>query len=70
MTEPQDTAPKDDDERSLETTDADFSEQHAEIAPGEDDWTRRAALASDPEVSEADAVEQLREVELDEDEYR
>ncbi|WP_408648524.1 hypothetical protein [Streptomonospora mangrovi] len=69
MTEPQDTAPKDDDERSLETTDADFSEQRAEVAPGEEDWARGAALA-DPEVSEADAVEQLREVELDEDEYR
>ncbi|GAA4915125.1 hypothetical protein [Streptomonospora salina] len=62
--------PQDDAERPIETGDADFSEQNAEVSSEEADWTRRGRLDAEDEVSEADAVEQLREVEIDEDEYR
>ncbi|MUL39846.1 hypothetical protein FZ103_01400 [Streptomonospora sp. PA3] len=66
MSEPQD----DEIDRPIESGDADFSEQRAELSSQEDDWTRRGRLDAEDEVSEADAVEQLREIELDEDEYR
>ena len=60
-----------DDDRSLEAGDADLDEQRSEAAAEEEDWTRRGRLAAEDEVSEADAVEQLREVDIDdEEEYR
>lgn len=61
------------DERSLETTEADFSEQHAETASEEDeneDWLRRTGFPAEREASVADTMEQLQEVEYDEDDYR
>ncbi|QBI52609.1 hypothetical protein [Streptomonospora litoralis] len=64
------TQPQGDDDRSLESGDADLDEQRSEVAAEEGDWTGRGRLRAEDEVSEADAVEQLREVELDEDEYR
>ncbi|MDA8369603.1 MAG: hypothetical protein M0026_07000 [Nocardiopsaceae bacterium] len=57
-------------ERSLESTEADYAEQHSEVTGTGGDWMRRMRLDVDDEVSEADAVEQLQEVELDEEEYR
>ncbi|KII00577.1 hypothetical protein LP52_00195 [Streptomonospora alba] len=66
MSQPQDDGA----DRPIESGDADYSEQRAEVASEEGDWTRRGRLAAEDEVSEADAVEQLREIELDEDEYR
>ncbi|GAA4958754.1 hypothetical protein GCM10023224_50960 [Streptomonospora halophila] len=66
MAQPQD----DDTDRPVETGEADFDEQRAELAPEGADWTRRGRLDAEDEVSEADAVEQLREIDLDEDEYR
>ncbi|WP_228984286.1 hypothetical protein [Streptomyces sp. DH12] len=50
-----------------ETPEADAAEQHTELVPQTDDPLSRI----DPEVAnEADAVEQARVVELDEDDYR
>ncbi|KUH40129.1 MULTISPECIES: hypothetical protein [Streptomyces] len=50
-----------------ETPEADAAEQHTELVPQADDPLTRI----DPEVAnEADAVEQARVVELDEDDYR
>ncbi|MDT0302291.1 hypothetical protein [Streptomonospora wellingtoniae] len=66
MAQPQD----DDTERPVESGDADVDEQRAELAPEGGDWTRRGRLDAESEVSEGDAVEQLREIDLDEDEYR
>ncbi|MFD0773854.1 hypothetical protein ACFQZ2_07940 [Streptomonospora algeriensis] len=66
MSQPQ----EDEADRPIESGDADYSEQRTEVAFEEGDWTRRGRLNAEDEVSEADAVEQLREIELDEDEYR
>lgn len=52
-----------------EFPEADAAEQQAALTQ-EDDWLSRAELGADRTVSEGDAVEQLREIELDEDEYR
>ena len=50
----------------LEATDADVTEQAAEVGPGEHRAARDVPLESDP----ADAAEQASVVELDEDERR
>lgn len=48
---------------------ADALEQDASL-DAEEDWAQPGALDIDRDVSEADAVEQLREVELDDEDYR
>lgn len=56
-------------EQPLESSEADHAEQEADLVETPD-WKRGALLDASREVSEADAVEQLQEVEIDEDEYR
>ncbi|MFP8883645.1 MULTISPECIES: hypothetical protein [Streptomyces] len=51
----------------VEAPEADAAEQHAEVLPRED---ARLPAAGSPEVNPADAAEQARVVELDEDDYR
>ncbi|MFH0242480.1 hypothetical protein ACGRHY_08580 [Streptomyces sp. HK10] len=51
----------------VEAPEADAAEQHAEVLPREN---VRPLAADSPEVNPADAAEQARVVELDEDDYR
>lgn len=51
----------------VEAPEADAAEQHAEVLPRED---ARLLAAGSSEVNPADAAEQARVVELDEDDYR
>jgi len=54
-------------ELSIETPEADAAEQHTAIRPDRDDTLTRL----DPDAAdEADAVDQARVVELDEDDYQ
>lgn len=61
---------EEDEESALESAEADSAEQRAELTGPEPDWKSSGYSGAEAEVSEADAVEQLREVELDEDDYR
>jgi hypothetical protein len=49
-----------------ETPEADAAEQHREMRTGRQGWPDRIPFDADP----ADATDQSREVELDEDDYR
>ena len=49
-----------------ETPEADAVEQHTEVRPSEDELPRQIPH----DANDADAVEQSRVVELDEDDYR
>lgn len=53
-------------EAGLETPEADAAEQHREVRAGNRSWPDRIPFDADP----ADATDQSREVELDEDDYR
>jgi hypothetical protein len=58
-------------ERSPETPSADAAEQHTPVSGGEEpaaepEWPREVPFDADP----ADAADQRRRVELDEDDYR
>ncbi|GAA3741102.1 hypothetical protein [Salinactinospora qingdaonensis] len=57
-------------ENDLESPEADVVEQRLGVGENDKGWWRRASSLAGGEVSEADAVEQSREVELDEDDYR
>ncbi|MBB4929892.1 hypothetical protein F4561_000712 [Lipingzhangella halophila] len=57
-------------EPALESAEADSAEQRADIAETPPDWMRSGYPGAGTEASEADTVEQLQEVELDEDDYR
>ncbi|MFC4058269.1 hypothetical protein ACFOWE_08190 [Planomonospora corallina] len=50
----------------IETPEADVAEQLQEVRPGGRGWPDRIPFDADP----ADAADQSREVELDEDDYR
>jgi hypothetical protein len=62
MTENQDQTP------DLEAPEVDAAEQRAALRPDDDPAARRAEVPFD--ANEADAAEQDRVVELDEDDYR
>lgn len=61
-----DAAPRPAPDVPLEATDADATEQAAEVGPGEHVVSEGLPLEADP----ADAAEQATVVELDEDEHR
>ncbi|WP_148046310.1 hypothetical protein [Halostreptopolyspora alba] len=63
-------AAEEEEESALESAEADFAEQRAELTDPESDWKSSGYSSAEVEASEADAMEQLREVELDEDDYR
>ncbi|WP_225725272.1 MULTISPECIES: hypothetical protein [unclassified Nocardia] len=58
---------EDEPELDIETPEADAAEQHADLAPHEDD----SLTSTDPDAAdETDRAEQARVVEIDEDDYR
>ncbi len=58
------------DATTLESAEADSAEQHADTTDPAPNWTSSGYSGAEMEASEADAVEQLQEVELDENDYR
>ncbi|WP_046470353.1 hypothetical protein [Allosalinactinospora lopnorensis] len=57
-------------ESALESPEADSAEQRTAVTGDGRDWMWSGYSGTEGEVSEADAVEQLQEVEVDEDDYR